>query len=399
MALAFKTSVGFHESKRNGRAMKGPQRIAFVIDAVLPWHKGGRERRLHEIATRLRRPNREVHIYTMNWWSGPKLIELDGIYYHALCKCYPLYKGNRRSITQAIIFSLALFNLLFEQFDELHVDHMPFFPLYSARVVAWLKRKKLTATWNEVWGYRYWLDYMRGPAGVVGYLVEKISFSLPDSIIAISFHTTRNLRENGARCKIETVPLCVDLRAISAVPPAEIESDVIYVGRLLDHKGVDRLVAAVAMMKQDRPGVRLLIVGGGPEEAKIAQLIRDLGVEDNVRLLGRVDDDDRPYALMKSSKVLVLPSVREGFGLVALEALAAGIPVVTTCHENNATKDLVRDKVNGCLATATAKDLREKIDYVLDMRAQMRPGEGIEQYDWDVAASRYEKILEGEAAA
>jgi glycosyltransferase involved in cell wall biosynthesis len=379
--------------------MKGPQRIAFVIDAVLPWHKGGRERRLHEIVKRLRRPNREIHIYTMNWWNGPKLIELDGIYYHALCNCYPLYKGNRRSITQAILFSLALFNLLFEQFDELHVDHMPFFPLYSARIVAWLKCRKLTATWNEVWGYRYWLNYMGGPAGAIGYIVEKISFSLPDSIVSISFHTTRGLRENGARCEIETVPLCVDLQAIAAIAPAEIESDIIYVGRLLDHKGVDLLVEAVAMMKEDRPGVRLLIVGGGPEEAKIMRLIRDLGVDDNVRLLGKVDNDDLPYALMKSSKVLALPSIREGFGLVALEALAAGIPVVTTSDENNATKDLVRDKVNGCLATATAKDLCEKLDYVLDMRAQMRPREGIEQYDWDVAASRYEKILEVEAAA
>jgi len=379
--------------------MKRPQRIAFICDAVSPWHKGGREKRLQEITRRLVCPGREIHVYTMNWWNGPKVIQLDGIHYHALCRCYPLYKDGRRSIIQALMFSLAVFNLLFEEFDVIDVDHMPYFSLYSARIVSWLKGKRLTATWHEVWGYKYWMNYLHGPAGLVGYLIERISFALPDIIVSNSQHTTKSLQKNGARCRIETIPLGIDIQAIAAVAPAEVESDIIYIGRLIDNKRVGCLIESIALVQKTRPDVHALIVGSGPEEAKISQLIHDLKLQKNVQMLGAIDEDNRLYALMKASKVLVLPSAREGFGLVILEAFAGGIPVVTTSDEDNAARELVNDKVNGRIASAVAGDIREKIEYVLDMRAQMRPDDGLEQHDWRVAATHYERLLEPEIAA
>lgn len=107
-------------------ALNAPRRIAFVCDAVMPWHKGGRETMLLQLSRRLCRPDQEVHIYTMNWWNGPKVIERDGVFYHAICGGHPLYKGERRSTEQAIRFSFGVFGLVFEPFDALHVDHIPF---------------------------------------------------------------------------------------------------------------------------------------------------------------------------------------------------------------------------------------------------------------------------------
>ena len=224
---------------------------------------------------------------------------------------------------------------------------MPFFPLYSARVVAWLKGKRLTAIWHKVWGRDYWLSYMGAPAGWIGYLTERLSFSLPDAIASDSQLTTARLRANGASCLIETLPLGVDVKGISAIAPADAQSDVIYVGRLLGHKGVDLLVKALSKMKASHPDIRALIVGSGPERERIRQLAESLGLEENIAFLGEVKDNERVFALMKSSKVLALPSSREGFGLVVLEANAAGVPVVTLRHKDNAAQELIREGVNG----------------------------------------------------
>ena len=74
-----------------------------------------------------------------------------------------------------------------------------------------------------------------------------------------------------------------------------------------------------------------------------------------VSCLGKV------YSIMKSSKVLVLPSTREGFGIIAIEANACGIPVITTTHENNATKELIKDGENGTLINLDDKELAKAI--------------------------------------
>jgi glycosyltransferase involved in cell wall biosynthesis len=85
---------------------------------------------------------------------------------------------------------------------------------------------------------------------------------------------------------------------------------------------------------------------------------------------------------MKSSKMLVLPSTREGFGLVVIEAMAAGIPVITTRHKDNAARDLVVDGVNGLLVEPMATDIAEKILNLMRDGTQMKPRKNIEKYDW-----------------
>ncbi|MDJ0450429.1 glycosyltransferase family 4 protein [Methylocystis sp. JR02] len=372
--------------------MISPRRIAIVCDAVMPWNKGGREMILHQICRRLRRADQEVHIYTMNWWGGPAIIEREGVYFHGLCKFRPLYRGDRRSTAQALFFAFSVFKLLFEPFDVLHVDHMPFFPLYSARIVAWLRGRRMTAIWHEVWGRDYWFKYMRGPAGAIGYLTERISFSLPDAIASDCELTTARLRANGATCQIETVPLGVDAKAIAAVGHAEEQSDVIYVGRLISHKGVDLLVRAISRLEAERPNIRVLIIGTGPEEKRLIQMTASLDLSKNILFLGQIDANERVFALMKSSSVLALPSRREGFGLVALEANAAGIPVVTLRHPDNAAQALIREGVNGFLADESEDDLAAKIGLALSRKEALRPLEGLEAYDWEIVARRLERL-------
>ncbi len=368
-------------------------RIAFVSDAIMPYNMGGKEKRLYEISKRLVSHGYNVTIYTMKWWPGSPIENLGGVRLEAICKRYPLYTGDRRSIFQALAFGLATLKLLFAKFDALDVDHMPFFPLFSARLITWLRGKKLYATWHEVWGKEYWLSYLGGISGFIGYIIEALSFRLPDVIISNSNHTTNRLRSAGFRGEIKTVPLGVDLETIYAAKKSRDKSDIIFVGRLLSHKNVEMLVEAISLVKKQYSDVACKIVGDGPEREKITKRIRNLKLDDNIEIIDLVKEHSTLYSLLKASKMLVLPSVREGFGLVAVEANAAGLPVITTTHPDNATKDLIEDGINGYLAEPLAASIAEKILRVLDDYSSMHPQAKIKQYDWNVVTESLKQIF------
>ena len=88
--------------------------------------------------------------------------------------------------------------------------------------------------------------------------------------------------------------------------------------------------------------------------------------------------------MMKSSKICVLPSTREGFGITALEALACGLPVVTVNHPANAIHDLITES-NGFLCSLSAEDLADKISLALGHHSEMRNAciMSAASFDWD----------------
>lgn len=141
------------------------------------------------------------------------------------------------------------------------------------------------------------------------------------------------------------------------------------------------------------PGITCKIIGSGPEKKRLDDLILNLQLNDNVKILGNIEHCQDLYGLMKSSKILVLPSVREGFGLVVIEANAAGLPVITTRHKNNAAKDLIVDGVNGLFAEPDPRSIADKIIQALAAKGTMRPKKDIDSYSWQVVTDRIEQIF------
>ncbi|HEX8762643.1 MAG TPA: glycosyltransferase [Candidatus Saccharimonadales bacterium] len=375
------------------------ERIAFVSDTVWPYFTGGKEKRLHEITRRLVKEGRQVDIYTMKWWDAPgkHMITEDGIHLHALTRKFNIYKNDRRSIAQALLFALGCWKMLFKRFDVVDVDSMPFFPLFMVRPIATLRRKKMYATWHEVWGKEYWNNYLGGAGGKIGAVTEWLAMHMPHVIVSNSNHTTKRLRAAGSKKQIVTVPLGVDVDNILMVPKHDLESDVIFAGRLLENKNVDMLIRAISRLKRTRPDIRCLVIGNGPERAKLEQLVADHKLENNVTFFNFLQDHNELYSLMKASKMFVLPSVREGFGLVVIEANACGIPVVTTTHSLNAAQDLIAEGQNGYLAKPNDADLAKKIGKVLDTHSSFRPKQTLEEkfskYRWHHAAKAVERVL------
>ncbi len=211
---------------------------------------------------------------------------------------------------------------------------------------------------NGVWGP--WL--LRRPAG----------------LIANSYAAARTLAELGiAQSAVRVVPNVIDLARFTS----QLESNdvaardrprtgvvVIGVARLVPQKRLDRFLAALALARRTAPTIRGVLVGDGPERARLVDLAGSLGLlPDAVSFLGR--RDDLP-SLLRQADIFMLTSAHEGFPNVVLEAMAAGLPVVTTpagdapaVVENEATGYVVDSDSAEILAArliqlAESRDLR-----------------------------------------
>lgn len=365
-------------------------KIAFVYDVIYPYVKGGVEKRVWELAVRLAARGHEVHIFGMKYWDGKDSQKKEGITLHGVCPSYPLYADGRRKIPETLVFSARLFPVLVrERFDIIDCQQFPYFSCITARVVAGVRRTPLVITWHEVWG-GYWYTYL-GWKGCFGKLAERVVALLTRNNVAVSETTARNGRPLGI--PVDTIiPNGIDLSRLDALPASPEISDVIFVGRLIKEKHADILVDAMTILIRDHPDLRLLIVGDGPERESLQQQVRAQGLEKNIRMAGFFSDHDAVLAAMKSSKVFVIPSTREGFGIAALEALACGLPVVTVDHPGNAVCDLVTNEI-GFLSSLSPDSLAASIEKALASGPSMRPAciAAAGSFGWDAVALRAEQ--------
>ncbi|MCX6562532.1 MAG: glycosyltransferase family 4 protein [Candidatus Aminicenantes bacterium] len=361
-------------------------KIAFVYDAVYPWIKGGAERRIFEIGKRLAARGHEVHLFGVRWWKGESVVERQKMILHGVCGPRKLTVRGRRSIFEAIVFSLALLpRLSAERFDVIDVSAIPFFPCFSVKLISAFKKTPVIYTWHEVWR-GHWFEYL-GAAGVIGKLIEAAAAKLGGTAVAVSSMTRTGLVGLGRAAElVPIVPNGVDVKEIEAVPPAEDVCDILFAGRMIRDKNLDLLLEAVAFVRKSKPDIRCVIIGDGPEKDRIERLSAELGLGNNVRFFGFLDSRE-VIARIKSSKVLVLPSRREGFGMIVLEAFAGGIPVITVDSPQNAAPELVDERC-GLVVKAQAEAVGKAVLSLLaDDAARLRMGGSAvakaRLYDWD----------------
>jgi glycosyltransferase involved in cell wall biosynthesis len=369
--------------------------VALVTDAIGPFHRGGKEQRYLELAHRLA-AQADVHVYTMNWWRGPRIRRDRGVTYHAISPLLPLYSGGRRSIRQALVFAICCFRLLWQRFDVIEADHMPYIQLLPLKVVSVLRRRRLVVTWHEWWGPEYWRSYL-GPAGRIGWLFERLSMRLPDTILADSPHTASRLREfTGDRIPIVVVPNGIDLSAIREVEAIADARDVVVVGRLLAHKRIDMLLDALAILRDRGRPASARIIGTGPELAALSARTRELGLSALVEFRQNIGTQSLLYGELKGARVAVFPSEREGFGIAVLEALACGVPVVTTSAPHNLARHLVeRSGGAGIICEPNAAALAEAIGSALDVSGAVASFDRswLVEYDWGDITRRVAAVL------
>ena len=369
-------------------------KIAFIYDVIYPYVKGGVEKRVWELATRLSLRGHEVHLFGMKFWDGEDIFIREGVFLHGVCPAQKIYAGGRRTIFQALYFSIHLIPpLLKERYDIIDCQQFPYFSSFSVKIVSKLKKIPLVITWHEVWG-DYWYEYL-GWKGFVGKTTERLVARLTSENVAVSKTTAKNLNNLGVRHEIKIIPNGIDLTRIRLVSPSSEPGDIIFVGRLIKEKHADLLIKAFELLLSAYPDIHMRLIGEGPEYFKIKNLIDDKKIQNSVYLSRFYQDHDDLLAHLKSSKVFVLPSTREGFGITALEALACGIPVVTVDHPANAILDLITEN-NGFLCPLSAEDLAKTMCLALRLHNEMRNvcTKSAESYDWENITSDVESYYQ-----
>ena len=372
-------------------------KIAVISDRVYPYFKGGAEKRTWDIASLLTKKGYEFHFYTGQWLGMKRDEIIDGIHLHGVYKVGNFYVNGKKSIIESLLYTIKLFPVLLKaDFDVIDCDQFPLIHFLPVKLISILRKKRFILTWHEVWD-KYWFKYI-GWKGVFGYLIEKIVIRFPDNIVSVSKHTTNRLISQNKinPSKIVTIPVGIDIENIVEVKPSKNKSDIIFVGRLLSHKNVDILIKSIKLIKEKNPEIKSLIIGDGPEKKRLEALTEDLDLNNNVDFLGFLENHDDVYALMKSSKVFVLLSTREGFGIVVIEANACGIPVITIDHKDNAAKDLIEEGKNGFVCKLNEEEITKKITRILDDNSGRKLKKVCmdlaKKYDWNKIVNRIEEI-------
>jgi glycosyltransferase involved in cell wall biosynthesis len=360
-------------------------RVCIVYDCLYPYTIGGGERWYRNLAERLADAGHEVTYVTLRQWPRGERLDLDErVRVVTAGPRMALYTtSGRRRILPPLVFGLGvLWRLLRHgrRYDVVHACAFPYFSLLSAALVRPLRGYALEVDWFEVWSDSYWRDYLGGLGGRIGGLVQRLCARVRQRAFCFSELHAARLRDEGLNGSVTV------LRGLYAESPPPSPSEptpspgrtpsaeplVLFVGRLIAEKQAPLAVSAIAQASARIDGLRGEFLGDGPERAALRQAIAEHGLQQSVSAPGFADAAtvDRE---MRRAMCVLLPSRREGYGLVVVEAAARGTPSVVVAGEDNAATELIEEGVNGTIAPRSdAQAIAEAIVRVHEAGEAMR---------------------------
>ncbi len=164
--------------------------------------------------------------------------------------------------------------------------------------------------------------------------------------------------------KIRYIPaFYIDTSVFKPVPEIDKKYDIVYVARLEKNKGIQNLIEAVSLLKKEKSDISLFVVGSGPLRTILGAQIHRLGLEKNIHFAGWLTGPQAVAEAMSSARIFVNPALNEGGPRVALEAMACGLPLVTT--RVGVMNDIIHNRQNGLFAGWKAPELADAIKSML----------------------------------
>jgi len=332
-------------------------RICIVYDCLFPWTVGGAERWYRNLAERLAADGHEVTYITLRQWDRGAEPDLPGVDVRAAGPRMALYDDGRRRILPPLVFGLGVLLHLLRRgrrYDVVHTASFPYFSLLAAGLLRRLQGFGLVVDWHEVWSRAYWREYLGGAGGAIGYAVQLLCVRVPQRAFCFSRLHRDRLHAEGLRGEATVLE---GEYAGDLTPPVPNHADdiAVFAGRHIPEKRAPAVVPAVGRARERLPNLRGRVFGDGPErEAVLAAIARE-GLQGVVEAPGFVDATEVDEAL-RNALCMVLPSRREGYGMVVVEASARGTPSVVVREEDNAAVELVDDGVNGVIAASASPD-------------------------------------------
>jgi glycosyltransferase involved in cell wall biosynthesis len=349
--------------------------VCIVYDCLFPYTIGGAERWYRNLAEALAAGGHRVTILTLRQWDKGDEPDLPGVEVVVVGPRLALYtSGGRRRLVPPIVFGLGVLRHLLtrgRRYDVVHTASFPYFSLLAALAMRRRGGYRIVVDWHEVWTREYWHEYLGRLGGRVGWRVQRACLRVPQRAFCFSRLHERRLRELGVRGEITRLEGQYD-GSLEPVSPQPARAVAVYAGRHIPEKQVPALVPALARARDQLPELRGEIYGDGPERAKVLDAIAELGLEDVVSAPGFVNGEVLEEAI-STALCLVLPSRREGYGRVVIEASARGVPVVVVAGPDNAATELVEEGVNGMIAgSVEARELAGAIVRVHELGDRLR---------------------------
>jgi glycosyltransferase involved in cell wall biosynthesis len=339
-------------------------RICIVYDCLFPHTVGGAERWYRNLSERLAADGHEVTYLTLRQWPRGADPGVAGVDVRVVGPRMALYAapGRRRILPPLVFGAGVLWHLLLHgrRYDAVHTASFPYFSLLAAAVVRLFWRYRLVVDWHEVWTRRYWREYLGRAGGRIGWLVQRWCVRTPQRAFCFSRLHAERLRDEGLSGELTILPGEYS-GPLEPHPVRDAEPLVLFAGRHIPEKQVPAIPPAIARARERLPELRATILGDGPDRSEVLRLVSELGLEAVIEVPGFV-----PTAtveeLMGRALCLLLPSRREGYGLVVIEAAAYGTPSVVVAAPDNAAVELIEPDENGFVAPSpSADDLAHEI--------------------------------------
>ncbi|MGO8905171.1 MAG: glycosyltransferase family 4 protein [Solirubrobacteraceae bacterium] len=351
-------------------------RICILYDCLFPYTVGGAERWYRNLAERLAAEGHEVTYLTLRQWDRGERADLDErVRVVTVGPRMALYTADgRRSILPPLVFGAGvLWHLLRHgrRYEVVHTASFPYFSVLAAGLVRPLARFLLVIDWHEVWSREYWREYLGRVPGAMGYLVQLLCVRLPQRAFCFSRLHAARLREEGLHGEV-TVLEGEYTGSLDAPTPQRAEPVVVFAGRMIPEKRAPLGVAGVAAAAARLPGLRGMFFGDGPERDRVLAVIAREGAGETILAPGFVKAE-RVDATIRSALCMLLPSRREGYGMVVVEAAARGTPSIVVAGEDNAATELIEEGVNGVVVpSADAEAIADAIVRVYEAGMELR---------------------------
>ncbi len=367
-------------------------RITFVLDYFAP-HIGGAETLFDNITSRLATKGFEISVVTQKVPGSKKTEVSRG---RLIRRVSPDFRHA---------FPVTSFKTALGEARKSDLVHFATFGgLGAGLLLKKIVKKPVVATFFEVWGDLFF-KFQRQPRSGINFLLEKIPIIgyRNDNLISISGCTKQKLVESGVPSgNVTVIYPGIDKTVFS--PGAGRMFDFGFpvfmaFGRPGVSKGLSYLVKAVPKVIEKIPDAKLLLmISNDPygEYRRIVNLVKELGLGKNVMLVPSQKRKDVPKVI-NSCDVVVVPSLSEGFGFSAAEAMACGKPVVASRVAS--LKEIVSGKSGLLSAPGNPEDLAEKITRILEdgeLRARLGKGAKREakRFDWERNVNEHIKLYE-----
>lgn len=349
-----------------------------------PWFGGGGTIRNQEIYKRMAKRH-EITILTGAYPCSEKVSVLDGVKYIRL--------GIGNNVWQSL-FSYS-FNIFWYRgytgYDLVVKDLLPVSPVFTA----FLSSEVPVIASIQNMEYYFFRTYKF--LGLLPWMNHEISIRSYKNYLLTAYSMYDLLKKKAARdAKITVIPYGVEDELFGAVSSEG--NYILYLGRFdIFQKGLDTLLQAFKDISTKFPQVELVFGGGGREEARLKELVGDLSLTQKVKFVGRVQGEKKKD-LLGNCFFVCMPSRFESWGIVAIEAGAAGKPVIGTKIQGMI--DSIKDGETGILVPPERSDLlAEKMIYLIENEAERKRlgangRKWAKNFDWNKLACEQERFYQ-----